>query len=102
MWRFLEEIATFHPELQRRHFERRGPMQGPIGVWATLLLLIERVRRNPTGARIDAFETVAGELVDYARGLVASGRATGLTDLPLGAAVTSLWPDLVKLSDRVP
>jgi tRNA(adenine34) deaminase len=102
MWRFLEDIATFHPELQRRDYERRGPMPGPIGAWATLLPLIERVRRNPTGTRIDASATVGSELVDYARDLVASHGATQLMVMPLDAAVTSIWPDLVELSNSMP
>ncbi len=100
MWRFLEDIATFHPELERRRYQRRGPMSGPIGAWASLLPLIERVRRNPTGTRIDAFEAAGGDLVEYARDLVASDRANELMHMPLDAAVTSIWRDLVELSSR--
>ena len=102
MWRFLEDIASFHPELQRREYERRSPMPGPVGAWATLLPLIERVRRDPTGIRLDAFDTVGTELVDYARDLVVSDRDCELMLMPLDDAVTSIWPDLVERSTEFP
>ncbi len=102
IWRFLEDIGRFHPELQRRSFQRRGPMQGPIGAWATLLPLIERVRRDPGGRRIDAFDTRGGELVQYARDLVKAGHADELMVMSLDTAISSIWPDLIKLASSVP
>jgi tRNA(adenine34) deaminase len=102
MWRFLDGLADFHPELRRREFKRRGPMPGPIGAWATLLPLLERIERNPTGVRIEAFGAVGGRLVEYAGDLVASGRARELMRMPLEAAVTSQWAHLVELAGSVP
>ena len=77
-------------------------MPGPVGAWATLLPLIERVRRDPTGIRLDAFDTVGTELVDYARDLVVSDRDCELMLMPLDDAVTSIWPDLVERSTEFP
>jgi tRNA(adenine34) deaminase len=99
MWRFLERIEDFDPELARRRFERRGPMRGPLGVWAALLPLVERLERNPSGTRIEAFTAVGDGLVDYALDLAASGHFQRLTTMPLETAIASLWPDLVGLSD---
>ncbi len=102
MWRFLNGLSDFHPVLGERWFRLEGPMPGPFGLWASLLPLLERCARNPTGARVDAFEREAGELVCLANELVISGRADRLRQLALSDAMVEVWPDLSELDPSRP
>ena len=74
MWRFLEDIATFHPGATA------APLRAARANAGTDRRVGDALAAHRTGSpesdrrgRIDAFETVGGELVDYAR--AASSRA---------------------------
>ena len=97
MWRFLNRLPELHPALAERWFRLEGPMPGPFGLWASLLALLERWARNPTGARIDAFHHEAGDLVHFAEELVLSGRAEDLRRMTLGDAMVDVWSELSEL-----
>jgi len=97
MWRFLNRLPEVHPVLAERWFRVEGPMPGPFGLWASLLPLLERCARKPNGARVDAFQQEAGELLHLAEELVTSGRAETLRQLTLGDAMVDVWPDLTEL-----
>jgi tRNA(Arg) A34 adenosine deaminase TadA len=102
IWRFLNRLSDFHPVLAERWFRLEGPMPGPFGLWASLLPLLERCERKPTGARVDAFQEEAGELLRLAEELVISGRAESLRHLTLGDAMADVWPELNELDPPGP
>jgi tRNA(Arg) A34 adenosine deaminase TadA len=100
VWRFVHGIGDFDPMLRERWYELHGPLAGPVGSWASLLPLVDRLQRNPSGLRLDAFEAETPELVHFARELVATGRVEDLRGMTLDAAVADVWPELTLLSTR--
>jgi tRNA(Arg) A34 adenosine deaminase TadA len=102
MWRFLNRLPELHPVLAERWFRLEGPMPGPFGLWGSLLPLLERCAREPTGTRVDAFNQEAGGLVRFAQELVASGRAENLRHMTLVEAMVDVWPDLGELDASGP
>jgi tRNA(Arg) A34 adenosine deaminase TadA len=95
MWRFLAKLPDFHAVLRERWFVLDGPMPGPWGRWAALLPLLERLERNPNGARIDAFSQTDPELVAIARQIVDGRRLHAFRHRDLGEAVIEVWPALL-------
>jgi tRNA(Arg) A34 adenosine deaminase TadA len=94
MWRFLGDLPTSHPELGARNYSLHGPLAGPLGAWAALLPLLERLVRDPIGARVDHFRNAVPALVDLGERLVADGRAGQFGDMTLDEALASIWDDL--------
>jgi tRNA(Arg) A34 adenosine deaminase TadA len=96
MWRFVEGLGDTHPVLGERWYTASGPMAGPLGTWATLLPLVERLARKPSGTRVDEYLARAPGLVALAQDLVASDRVADLLAMGHDDALASLWDDLVK------
>jgi len=101
VWRFVHGIGEVDPMLRERWYELHGPLAGPVGSWASLLPLVDRLQRNPSGLRLEAFEAETPELVRLARDLITSGRIERWRDGSLDEAVADVWPELVALTDRV-
>jgi tRNA(adenine34) deaminase len=99
VWQFVQHIGDVDPVLRERWYEQEGPLPGPIGAWASLLPLVDRLQRNPTGGRVDAFRANAPALWDLAHDLITTGGLAELATGSLDAALASLWPDLVAASD---
>jgi tRNA(adenine34) deaminase len=98
VWRFVHGIGDADPILRERWYELRGPLIGPVGSWASLLPLVDRLERNPTGLRLDAFEADTPDLVQFARELVAAGRVGQLRRMTLDEAVADVWTELTALA----
>lgn len=101
VWHFVHGIGDSDPMLQERWFELNGPLAGPVGAWASLLPLVDRLERKPSGLRLEAFEAVIPDLVDLARDLVVTDAVAGWRDGTLDQAVSAVWPRLVGLTERV-
>ena len=100
VWRFVHGLGDVDPMLQERWYELYGPLPGPVGSWASLLPLVDRLQRNPSGRRLEAFEAETPDLVRLARELIASDRVDALRHGSLDQAVAQVWPDLVALTAR--
>jgi tRNA(adenine34) deaminase len=100
VWHFVHEMGDFDPMLRERWYELHGPLAGPVGSWASLLPLVDRLQRNPSGLRIDAFEAETPDLVRLARHLVTTGRVEELRAATLDQAVAAVWPELTALPGR--
>ncbi len=96
VWEFVRHIGEIDPVLGERWYAQEGPLDGPIGVWASLLPLVDRLQRNPSGWRVEAFETTSPGLWDLAHRLLEPGRLEALGEQSLDAAITVLWPDLQR------
>jgi tRNA(adenine34) deaminase len=99
MWRFLGELGSSHPILAERACLVTGPMQGPLGAWATLLPLMERLWRDPTGIRVDHYRQSVPSLVEVAERMVSNGTASRIADLTLDEAFGAVWTDIEALVD---
>lgn len=97
MWRFVNELPGSHLPLEERWYTAEGPMPGPLGAWATLLPLVERLQRRPDGRRIEELERTSPALVRLAQRLVDEGTAAEMRDLSLDAALRSLWDEIPSL-----
>jgi tRNA(Arg) A34 adenosine deaminase TadA len=95
MWRFVDAIGDHHPVLRDRWYTSSGPMHGPLGAWATLLPLLERLARNPSGTRVEEFLASTPGLVALAEKIHASDQLADLLELDLDHALAALWDDLV-------
>jgi tRNA(Arg) A34 adenosine deaminase TadA len=95
MWRFVDGMGDAHPVLAERWYTVSGPMPGPLGTWAALLPLVERLARKPSGTRVDEYLAWAPGLVALAQDLVADGRWRDLLALDHDAALDSLWGELL-------
>lgn len=95
MWSFLSELAETQPAMADRPCQQYGPLLDPLGAWAALLPLIDRLRREPSGVRMDHYRGAVPALVDLAQRLVSDGTADRLGDLALPDAVALVWTDLV-------
>jgi len=93
-WRFLGQLAGPQPALVDRATSMDGPMAGPFGAWATLLPLVERLWRDPTGIRIDHFRQSVPALVDLAEQIVSDGTAARFIGWTQQEALASIWDDL--------
>jgi tRNA(Arg) A34 adenosine deaminase TadA len=100
MWRFLQRLPSTHPALEERWFALEGPMPGAFGLWASLLPLLERIDRDPTGARLDAYDAENPGLVQLARDIVTSGRAPTLRHLTLDDALGEISSELMEIATR--
>jgi hypothetical protein len=100
VWSFLADLTVSHPRLSERAYTREGPMGGPLGAWATLLPLVERLWRDPTGVRIDHFVESAPALVALARRIVADGTARRFVGMSQEEALSLVWDDLIVAVDR--
>jgi tRNA(Arg) A34 adenosine deaminase TadA len=98
MWRFLQHLPATHPTLEERWFALDGPMPGGFGLWASLLPLLERIDRDPTGARLDAYDADNPGLVQLARHVVTSGRVSRLRQLTLDDALGELSSELMEIA----
>jgi len=101
VWHFVHGLGDVDPMLRERWYELHGPLAGPVGSWASLLPLVDRLERNPSGLRLDAFEAESPDLVRFARELVSAGRVEPLRMMTLDEAVAEVWPALSVLSTRV-
>lgn len=86
MWRFVQNLPEDHRELRDRWPRVEGPLSGPIGVFASLLPILDRIGRNPLGPRVEEYERWRPDLVDLARGITDSGQLEVLADTPLDRA----------------
>jgi tRNA(Arg) A34 adenosine deaminase TadA len=94
VWRFVSALGDFHPMLRDRWYRQRGPMPGPFGAWAALLPLIERLARDPTGPRVEAFEMSAPTLVTLATEIAAADQLRDFMGLSLTEALSEVWSTL--------
>ena len=99
VWRFTADLSAVHPVLADRVHESIGPLTTPIGAWGSLLPLMERLWREPGGARVEYFDAAMPALVELARRLVADGTALRFTDLSQEQAIELVWDDLVAAND---
>lgn len=97
MWRFVDELPDQFPALEERWYTARGPLPGPLGQWATLLPIVERLQRRPGGQRIDGFNRTSPDLVRLATQLVEDGTADGLAQQSLLDGLDAVWASLVAL-----
>lgn len=102
MWRFVGDLRDFHPVLTQRWFTTDGPMTGPLGAWASLLPLIERLGRDPTGVRIDEYRATTPALFELAHTLIADGAVDDLRTRTLDDALGQIWPDLTEVASAQP
>lgn len=72
-------------------------MKGPQGLWATLLPLLERARRDPSGVRVDRYLEAVPDLADLAQRLVSDGTARRFLSMAQAEAMALVWDDLVRL-----
>ncbi|HEV2370249.1 MAG TPA: deaminase [Acidimicrobiales bacterium] len=95
VWSFLGSLADVHPALSERAYAAEGPLAGPIGTWATLLALTERLWRDPKGLRVEHFTRSVPALVKLADRLVSNGTAKAFLEISQEEALSSVWDDLV-------
>ncbi|MEX0666664.1 MAG: deaminase [Acidimicrobiia bacterium] len=98
IWRFLQDLPSTHPALQERWFAVDGPMPGPFGLFASLLPLLERIERDPSGARVDAYGLEHPALVELARDTVGDQYLDKLRHGTLHDALRKLGPQLMELA----
>jgi tRNA(adenine34) deaminase len=97
VWTSLTQLPGIDLELEKRWYARYGPLTGPMGVWASLLPLAERLNRNPHGARVAAYKRLYPALVQKALHLLRDDSLRDLAALSIGEALDRLWPDLLAL-----
>lgn len=100
VWRFLGDLSKAHPELEGRAYAVDGPLKGPMGAWATLLPIVERLWRNPSGVRIEQFRAAVPSLLELAQQLVTLGTATQFMSLTHQEALALVWKDLQRAVDK--
>jgi tRNA(Arg) A34 adenosine deaminase TadA len=98
MWRFVQRIPELDSSLAARWYEQRGPFPGPVGAFATLLPLMERLSRKPTGARVDSFRQMSPGLVDLAHSLLDKAGIGAFSQMTVDGAANMLWPDLARIA----
>lgn len=98
MWRFVQRVPDLDTSLAARWYEQRGPLSGPIGAFATLLPVVERLARNPTGARVDAYTQMSPALVGLARSLLDTSGIEALAQMTVGHVAEILWRDLARIA----
>ena len=86
MWRFVQNLPENHAELRDRWPRVEGPLAGPIGAFASLLPILDRIGRNPLGLRVEEYERWRPNLVDLAREITGTGQLDALADAPLDRA----------------
>src|SRR5439155_19114020 len=91
VWSYLRTLPSADPRLTERWPHIQGPIVGPLGVWASLVPLIERLERNPVGARVEEFERELPAVASLARTLVTDGTASRLRQLGLDGALDDVW-----------
>ena len=99
MWRFLGDLGDSHAALADRRFTTVGPLAGLLGAWSSLLPLVDRLLRDPTGIRVDHFRTSLPALAELADRLVSDGRAKSMTEMTMSQALASVWDDLQSLAE---
>ena len=63
--------------------------------------LVDRLQRNPSGLRLDAFEAESPQLVGLARSLISTGRVEGLRAGTLSDTVAAVWPEPLGTTNHV-
>jgi tRNA(Arg) A34 adenosine deaminase TadA len=91
VWSYLRSLPSFDRRLADRWPRVEGPMGGRLGAWASLVPLIERIERDPSGARVDEFEREAPAVLALARELVMDSTAPQLRSLDLDQALDEVW-----------
>jgi hypothetical protein len=91
----VNDLRGSDPVLADRAYVADGPMGGPLGAWATLLPLAERLWRDPAGVRVDRYRESAPALVKLAERIVADGTLAGFMSMDQPEAMALLWDDLV-------
>jgi hypothetical protein len=86
MWRFVQSLPENYAELRDRWPRVEGPLTGPIGAFASLLPILDRIGRNPLGLRVEEYERWRPDLVDLARGITGVGQLDALANAPLDRA----------------
>ena len=86
MWRFVQNLPENHAELRNRWPRVEGPLSDPIGAFASLLPILDRIGRNPLGLRVEEYERWRPDLVALARGITAAGQLDALAGAPLDRA----------------
>jgi tRNA(adenine34) deaminase len=86
MWRFVQDLPENHAELRDRWPRVEGPLSGPIGAFASLLPILDRIGRNPLGLRVEEYERWRPDLVALARGIAATGQLDALADVSVDRA----------------
>lgn len=94
VWSYVRDLPGCDRRLAERWPELEGPMGGRLGVWASLVPLMERLERNPSGARVDEFEREMPAVASLAREFVADGTAARLRELDLAQALDDVWDRL--------
>ena len=94
MWRFVQSLPNGHPALRDRWPRIEGPIPGTLGAFATLLPIIERLRRNPTGLRVDQYQSANPELLALGRQIVEGEPLEAFVALPIEGAFQQVWKAL--------
>jgi len=98
LWTGLERLPELNAFIAGRWPRRVGPRKDELGAFAALLPLLFYVERHPSGATAASHAEVAPELLDLARGLVASGEHRRWAALSMTDALEALWPRLAPLA----
>jgi tRNA(Arg) A34 adenosine deaminase TadA len=94
VWRFLQGLPAWDRRIAERWPTVQGPLEGAMGSWATLVPLLERLERNPYGARVEELEASRPRLVALARELIRDGTTAAWARMCLAEAMDTVWARL--------
>jgi tRNA(adenine34) deaminase len=94
MWRFVQALPESHPVLRDRWPQIVGPMPGFLGAFATLLPILERLRRNPAGLRVIHYELANPALLAIGRRIIKDEQLDAFVALSIDRAYEQVWQAL--------
>ncbi|MGO9602945.1 MAG: nucleoside deaminase [Candidatus Binataceae bacterium] len=97
LWDDISRLTEVNEFIANRWPVRRGPLGGPIAVFAELLPLLWFIERKPTGTVVQKYESHHPKLLALARSLGGDGGFAALKAHPLDAALDRLWADLAAI-----
>lgn len=99
LWDDISRLTEVNEFIANRWPVRRGPIGGPVAVFAELLPLLWFLERKPDGTVVQKYESQHPKLLALARSLGGDAGFTALKAHPLHAALDQLWADLAALGE---
>jgi tRNA(Arg) A34 adenosine deaminase TadA len=97
LWDGISKLTELNEFIASRWPIRRGPLGGPVSVFAELLPLLWFLERKPDGSVVEKYQSQHPRLLALADALRRDTRFTGLKAHPVDVALNQLWVDLAAL-----
>ena len=97
LWEGISRLTELNEFIANRWPVRRGPLGGPVSVFAELLPLLWFLERKPSGTVIQKYQAQHPRLLALAENLSGDARFTELKAHPLDVALNQLWAELAAI-----